>query len=113
MKTFFLSITVLLAVVNLGLGIKCYFGDKDDVEQDNLQDKLLIVTLQTCTKTTTTLGGSESVLRAGLPTTHDNGCSTMGNITTCYCNTDACNAATSKTLLLPVLVLPALITRFL
>jgi len=109
-----LSFTVLLACVSLGLGLKCYINVGDDNDADDLKDKLGFVEIQQCVNTTTTIGETKSVVRAGLPVKQSNGCTSTGNIEICYCDTDACNAAhTSATLLLPLLVLPALLTRWL
>jgi len=112
-----LSFTVLLACVSLGLGLKCYIkvdNDKVNLTDDDLMNTLGIVEIKQCMKTTTTLGSTKSVVRAGLPIKQSNGCTTSGHVEICLCDTDACNAAhTSVTLLLPLLVLPALLTRWL
>lgn len=116
MKSVFLSVVVLLACVNLGLCIKCYLGTKSGdakLEPDDLMDNE-VLPWKVCTKTTTTIGGTKTVILAGLPIKQANRCTKVGHVEQCFCDTDACNTAhTSATLLLPLLVLPLLVNSFL
>ncbi|CAL4076944.1 unnamed protein product [Meganyctiphanes norvegica] len=119
MKSLSLSLFVLLAVVHIGSGLKCYVGGKNSTTESHLKEKLILVPIKTCTKITTTVQGQSSVVRGGSPLDHSSGCSStaVAQIETCYCNSDRCNTAAttapiSVAALLSTLILgPVLVDR--
>ncbi|XP_039258467.1 uncharacterized protein LOC120335025 [Styela clava] len=90
----------LMLIFATASAIRCYTCLVCDTVDSSTETKECNGTTPTCTKVEATLNG---VLQVGrLCSSGSDGCSTVGDVnsdtftTTCYCNTELCNGATSK-----------------
>lgn len=87
MEMYRLTICVVFVVLSLTTvnAIRCYFGNHEKKETMDCQSLM-----PTCINTSTTTGG-KTIESFTCHLQHDDECSTLGSVKTCYCNQDLCN----------------------
>nr|XP_039258557.1 uncharacterized protein LOC120335127 [Styela clava] len=92
--------SVLVLIFATASAIRCYTCLVCDTVDSSTETRECNGTETTCTKIEATLMGVRQVGR--VCSSGSDGCSTVGDVnsdtftTTCYCNTDLCNGASSK-----------------